>query len=91
MNDIHHVVPRLTSPMLLLLSAWARCDGFPVGGSIDGAFGGFNEVVYIVAIVAGRLREWLDRVCPTALQPRLDGVTLEPDEAMNATAGNLPL
>ena len=75
--------------MLLLLIAWARCDGFPVAGSIDGTFGAGNEVGYVVEVLASRRRERLEGDCPKGLQPRLDGIRVESDEAMNAMARNL--
>src|SRR5262245_26634860 len=46
-NDIHHVVPRFTSPIRLLLSSGTRCYGFPVAGSIDRAFRARNQLLQI--------------------------------------------
>jgi len=42
--------------MLLLLRAWARCDGFPVAGSIGGMFGCRNQVVYVLSVPPGSPR-----------------------------------
>ena len=53
--------------MPFLLSAWARCDGFPLAGSIDLAFGRFNELIDVVVILAGDCR-WMRSRCRCEFQ-----------------------
>ena len=77
--------------MLLLLRAWARCDGFPVAGSIGGMFGCRNQVVYVFSVLPGSARRLFGGGGSKAIEPRLDRFRFEPDEAMNATTRNFVL
>jgi len=77
--------------MLLLLRAWARCDGFPVAGSIGGMFGGRNQVVYVLSVLPGSARRLLGGGGSKAIKPFLDGLRFKSQQAMNTAAGNLIL
>jgi len=75
--------------MLLLLRAWARCDGFPVAASIGGMLGCRNQVVYVLSVLPGSARRLFRGGGSKAIEPRLDRLRFKADEAMNATARNL--
>jgi len=62
-----------------------------VARSIDGTFGRFNEVVYVVDVMPEQTRRTVTRCGRKAIQPGLDRLRFKADEAMNATAGNFVL
>ncbi len=59
--------------------------------SIDGAFGRFNEVVYVTSFMARRARRPVTSAGRKAIEPGLNGLRFKANEAMNATARNLVL
>ena len=59
--------------------------------SIDGAFGRFNEVVYVVDVMPEQARRTVRRCGRKAIEPRLDCLGFKADEAVNTAAGNLVL